>query len=98
MNSFSIDYISLIFFLQVTKAERYALELISTIGCSVSLLGICLTILTHALLWKRLQHNAKTKVPSQVLMHLCGAIGMTDILAVLAGPAQNDKVKHDQLI
>ena len=60
----------------------------------MSLLGIILTILAHALLRKKLQHNAKTKVLSQVLMHLCGAIGMTDILAILAGPAQNNLVLH----
>ncbi|CAB3980610.1 adhesion G- coupled receptor D1-like [Paramuricea clavata] len=73
----------------VSKTERRALELISTIGCSVSLFGIFLTILAHALLWRRLQQNAKSKVPSQVLMHLCVAIGVTDILSILAGPAHN---------
>ena len=66
------------------------MELISTIGCSISLFGIFLTLLTYGLLWKRL--NAKTKVPSIVLMHLCVAIGMTDIFAIMAGPARNNEV------
>jgi hypothetical protein len=67
--------------------------MISTIGCSLSLVGIFLTMLTYALLWKRLQQNARSKVPSVVLMHLCVAIGMTDIFAILAGPALNNEVK-----
>ncbi|XP_028410421.1 CD97 antigen-like [Dendronephthya gigantea] len=71
--------------------ERRTLEVISTIGCSASLLGVVLTILTYALLWKRLHKNVKTTVPSQVLMNLCVAIGMTDIFAVLAGPAFNNE-------
>jgi uncharacterized membrane protein len=77
-------------FLKVEKDEKEALEIISTIGCSMSLFGIFLTILTYALLWKRL--NAKSKVPSIVLMHLCVAIGMTDIFAIMAGPARNNEV------
>ena len=68
------------------------MKLISTIGCSVSLLGIVLTILTHSLLWKK--QNSRSNVPSHVLLHLCIAIGMTDILSILAGPARNDEVEH----
>ncbi|CAB4014871.1 adhesion G -coupled receptor L2-like [Paramuricea clavata] len=71
----------------LSKDKRKALELISTIGCSVSLVGVILTILIYALFWKRLHSNSKSKVPSQVLMHLCVVIGMTDIFAILAGPA-----------
>ncbi len=56
----------------------------------MSLVGIFLTMLTYALLWKRL--NAKSKVPSIVLMQLCVAIGMTDIFAIMAGPARNNEV------
>ncbi|XP_028410420.1 CD97 antigen-like [Dendronephthya gigantea] len=72
----------------IGKAHRTALEIISTIGCSVSLFGIFLTILAHALVWKRLHKNAKTKIPTQVLMNLCVAIGMADIFAIMGGPAQ----------
>ncbi len=69
-------------------------ELISTVGCSMSLVGMFLTILTYALLWKTL--NAKSKVPSIVLMHLCVAIGMTDIFAIMVGPARNNEVSPAQ--
>ena len=82
-----------IYFLKLSKEERKALELISTIGCSVSLIGVILTILIYALFWKRLHRNSKSKVPSQVLIHLCVVIGMTDIFAILAGPALKYKVK-----
>ena len=74
--------------------EQEALELISTIGCSMSFIGIFLTMLTYALLWKRL--SPKSKVPSIVLMHLCVAIGMTDIFAIMAGPARNNGVSPGQ--
>ena len=80
-------------FVKVDGHEKQALELISTIGCSLSLVAIFLTILTYAWLWKKLHKNAKSSIPSQVLMHLCVAIGMTDIFAILAGPARNNEVK-----
>ena len=82
-----------VYLVKLSKEERKALEIISTIGCSVSLVGVILTILIYALFWKRLHRNSKSKVPSQVLMHLCVVIGMTDIFAILAGPALKYKVK-----
>jgi hypothetical protein len=92
---FTVNICTILYiYVKVSKTERRALELISTIGCSLSLFGIFLTILAHALLWRRLQQNAKSKVPSHVLMHLCVAIGMTDILSILAGPAHNYEVEH----
>ncbi|XP_028412666.1 adhesion G-protein coupled receptor D1-like [Dendronephthya gigantea] len=80
----------------LSKTEQKSLEIISTIGCSLSLVGVILTILAHAVLWKRLHKIADSKVPSKVLMNLCAAIGMTDIFAVLAGPARKNEVlnKH----
>ncbi|XP_028412665.1 adhesion G protein-coupled receptor L1-like [Dendronephthya gigantea] len=76
----------------LSKAEQESLEIISTIGCSLSLVGVILTVLAHAVLWKRLHKIADSKVPSKVLMNLCAAIGMTDILAVLAGPARKNEL------
>ncbi|XP_028410397.1 latrophilin-like protein LAT-2 [Dendronephthya gigantea] len=75
----------------LSKAERKALEVISTIGCSISLVGVLLTIATYALLWKSLHKNVNTNIPSQVLLNLCVAIGMTDIFAIIAGPAQKNE-------
>ncbi|XP_028410401.1 latrophilin-like protein LAT-2 [Dendronephthya gigantea] len=75
----------------LSKAERKALEVISTIGCSISLVGVLLTIATYALLWKSLHKNSKTNIPSHVLLNLCIAIGMTDIFAIVAGPAQKNE-------
>ncbi|XP_028412671.1 adhesion G protein-coupled receptor E1-like [Dendronephthya gigantea] len=76
----------------LSKTEQKSLEIISTIGCSLSLVGVILTILAHAVLWKRLHKITDCKVPSKVLMNLCAAIGMTDIFAVLAGPARKNEV------
>ena len=62
----------------------------------MSLFGVSLSILTYALLWGRLQENATSNVPTKVLLHLCMAIGMTDILAILAGPVKDHKVREAQ--
>ncbi|XP_028412672.1 CD97 antigen-like [Dendronephthya gigantea] len=76
----------------LSETEQKSLEIVSTIGCSLSLVGVILTILAHAVLWKRLHKITDCKVPSKVLMNLCAAIGMTDILAVLAGPARKNEL------
>ncbi len=77
----------------MNKHVKEALGLIPTVGCSISLVAIFLTMLAYALLRKRLQPHAKSKVPSVVLMQLCVAIGMTDIFVILVGTAQNNEVK-----
>ncbi|XP_028410393.1 adhesion G protein-coupled receptor E1-like [Dendronephthya gigantea] len=76
----------------LSKAERGALEKITTVGCVLSLAGVILTILAHVLQWKRIHRNAKSKVPSKVLMNLCVAIGMTNVLAILAGPGRDEEL------
>ncbi|XP_028410418.1 adhesion G protein-coupled receptor E2-like isoform X2 [Dendronephthya gigantea] len=73
----------------ISGSEKRALELISTIGCSLSLFGVTVTILAHAFMWKVIHRNVRSKVPSQVLMNLCVVIGITDILAIMAGPAHD---------
>ncbi|XP_028410387.1 CD97 antigen-like [Dendronephthya gigantea] len=73
----------------ISGSEKRALELISTIGCSLSLFGVTVTILSYAFMWKVIHRNVRSKVPSQVLMNLCVVIGITDILAIMAEPAHD---------
>ncbi|XP_028410433.1 adhesion G-protein coupled receptor D1-like [Dendronephthya gigantea] len=46
-------------------------------------------MLAHVLHWKKIHRNVTSKVPSKVLMNLCVAIGMTNVFAILAGPARD---------
>ncbi|CAB4008473.1 brain-specific angiogenesis inhibitor 1-like [Paramuricea clavata] len=72
---------------QLTESERKILETISTIGCSISLVGITLTVLLHVCFWK---HFKSPRV--KVLLSLCVAIGFTDIFAILEGVARDSSV------
>jgi hypothetical protein len=72
---------------QLTESERKILETISTIGCSISLLGITLTVLLYAFFWKQFKSPR-----AKVLLSLCVAIGFTDIFAILEGVARDSPV------
>ncbi|CAB4008983.1 adhesion G- coupled receptor D1-like, partial [Paramuricea clavata] len=69
---------------QLTESEREILETISTVGCSISLVGIVLTILMHVLFWKHVKSPR-----AKILVNLCVAIGFTDIFAILEGVARD---------
>ncbi|XP_028401051.1 adhesion G-protein coupled receptor D1-like [Dendronephthya gigantea] len=73
----------------LTKGEQEVLEIVSTVGSSLSLAGVLLTILAYVLQWKRLHKDGKSKISSKVLMNLCVAIGMANFLSILSGPARN---------
>ena len=64
--------------LQETDAsDRAALSWISLIGCTLSLIGILITLLVMSCFWKNLRSTR-----TRVLVNLCVAIGMTDVLIV----------------
>ncbi|CAB4005879.1 adhesion G -coupled receptor L3-like, partial [Paramuricea clavata] len=69
---------------QLTESERKILEMISTVGCSISLVGIVLTILMQALFWKQVK-----SLRAKILVSLCVAIGFTDVFAILEGVAKD---------
>ncbi|CAB4016253.1 adhesion G- coupled receptor D1-like [Paramuricea clavata] len=69
---------------QLTESERKILETISTIGCSISLVGITLTILMQVCFWRQVK-SPRTKI----LVGLCIAVGFTDIFAILEGVARD---------
>ena len=57
--------------------DRAALSWISVIGCSLSLIGILITLFVMMCFWKNLR-SPRTRV----LVNLCVAIAMTDVLVV----------------
>jgi hypothetical protein len=83
----SVTYFIFIHIFQLTESERKLLEMISTIGCSISLVGIVLTIFMQVCFWKQMK-SPRVKV----LLNLCVAIGFTDIFAILEGVARDSPV------
>ena len=74
---------------QIPEEHRKALELISTIGCAISLFGVLLTILVTMFFWRTL------KAPRTiVLMNLCVAIAVVCILVIAEGTARDSKVDY----
>lgn len=64
--------------LQKTDAiDRAALSWISIVGCTLSLIGILITLLVMMYFWKNLR-SPRTRV----LVNLCVAIAMTDALII----------------
>ena len=64
--------------LQETDAsDRAALSWISLIGCTLSLIGILITLLVMSCFWKNLRSTR-----TRLLVNLCVAIGMTNVLIV----------------
>ena len=62
---------------ETDAADRAALSWISLIGCALSLIGILITLLVMSCFWKNLRSTR-----TRVLLNLCVAIGMTDVLIV----------------
>lgn len=64
--------------LQKTDAiDRATLSWISIVGCTLSLIGILITLLVMMYFWKNLR-SPRTRV----LVNLCVAIAMTDVLII----------------
>ena len=62
--------------------------MISTIGCSISLVGIALTILMQVCFWRQIKSPR-----AKVLLSLCVAIGFTNIFSILEGVARDNTVR-----
>ncbi|KAK3746252.1 hypothetical protein QZH41_005286 [Actinostola sp. cb2023] len=71
----------------IPEGHRKALELISTIGCSISLFAVLLTIVVTMFFWKTL------KAPRTiVLMNICVAIAVVCGLVIAEGTTRDTKV------
>ena len=77
-------------FPKVSRTDRRALELISTAGCSVSLVALTCTILVTSIFWKKL-----TSVRTKVLLNLCVALAASCVLVIIAGAVQEHEVCAD---
>ncbi|KAM7434940.1 hypothetical protein ABFA07_015043 [Porites harrisoni] len=66
--------------------HKKALEIISTIGCSISLFSVLMTMAVTLFFWRDLK-GPRVKV----LLNLCAAIACSCILAILEGSARNEE-------
>ena len=62
---------------QIASEHEMALEIISTVGCSVSLLAVLMTISVMLFFWQKLK-NPRTVV----LINLCVAIAVSCVLVI----------------
>ncbi|KAK3746251.1 hypothetical protein QZH41_005285 [Actinostola sp. cb2023] len=73
----------------IPEEHRKALELISTIGCSISLFAVLLTIVVTMFFWKTL------KAPRTiVLMNICVAIAVVCGLVIAEGTTRDTKERY----
>ena len=72
---------------QVLGRHQQALELISTVGCSVSLAALTCTILVTLIFWKKLG-----SVRTKVLLHLCFFLAGSCVLVIIADRARESEV------
>ena len=72
-----------------TKSHKEALEIISTVGCSISLVAVAITIAVHVLFW-RILRSPRTKV----LLNLCAAVAISCILVISEKSARSKVSKR----
>ena len=67
---------------QEKRSHKEALEIISIVGCSISLVAVILTIILLSCFSRPLEAGVK------VLINLCAAIAITCVLAIFEGLAR----------
>ncbi|XP_020604101.1 adhesion G-protein coupled receptor D1-like [Orbicella faveolata] len=71
---------------EISGSHRQALELISTVGCSVSLAALTCTILVTLIFWRKLE-----SVRTKVLLHLCFFLAGSCVLVIIADRARESE-------
>ncbi|XP_078361558.1 adhesion G protein-coupled receptor B2-like [Oculina patagonica] len=71
----------------VGEAHTKALEIISIVGCSISLLAVVVTIAVTLFFWRAVKSPR-----SKVLLNLCAAVAVSCILVISEGSARDNKV------
>ena len=74
-------------FLKTSLPNKKALEIISIIGCSISLFAVLITMAVTLVFWRQLK-SPRVKV----LLNLCAVIASSCILVILEGSARNKEV------
>lgn len=77
---------------QIPDDHKKGLEIISTIGCSISLLTVTLTIAITVFFWKMLKGPRTV-----VLVNLCIAIACACLLVITESMARGNKVRSHQM-
>ncbi|XP_015772785.1 PREDICTED: brain-specific angiogenesis inhibitor 1-like [Acropora digitifera] len=71
----------------VGEAHREALEMISIVGCSISLIAVLVTIAVSLIFWRAIKSPR-----AKVLLNLCIAIALSCIFVISEGFARDNKV------
>ncbi|XP_044174180.1 uncharacterized protein LOC114947269 isoform X5 [Acropora millepora] len=71
----------------VGEAHRKALEMISIVGCSISLIAVLVTIAVSLMFWRAIKSPR-----AKVLLNLCIAIAFSCIFVISEGFARDNKV------
>ncbi|KAL9980408.1 hypothetical protein ACROYT_G008996 [Oculina patagonica] len=71
----------------IGEAHTKALEIISIVGCSISLLAVLITIAVTLFFWRAVKSPR-----SKVLLNLCAAVAVFCILVIFEGSARDNKV------
>ena len=75
------------FHFEVGEAHRKALEMISIVGCSISLIAVLVTIAVSVMFWRAIKSPR-----AKVLLNLCIAIAFSCIFVISEGFARDNKV------
>ena len=75
------------FHFEVGEAHRKALEMISIVGCSISLIAVLVTIAVSLMFWRAIKSPR-----AKVLLNLCIAIALSCIFVISEGFARDNKV------
>ena len=76
--------VCLLFSTQLGESDRKALEIISIVGCSISLLAVLITMAVTLFFWRVMKSPR-----SKVLLNLCTAIAASCTLVIFEGLARN---------
>ncbi|XP_044174181.1 adhesion G-protein coupled receptor G4-like [Acropora millepora] len=72
---------------EVGEAHRKALEMISIVGCSISLIAVLVTIAVSLMFWRAIKSPR-----AKVILNLCIAIALSCIFVISEGFARDNKV------
>ncbi|XP_058959688.2 uncharacterized protein [Pocillopora verrucosa] len=70
----------------IEQSHKKALEIISIIGCSISLLAVIVTMVVTVFFWRAVKSPR-----AKVLLNLCAAIAICCILVIAEGSARNNE-------
>ncbi|XP_068678794.1 uncharacterized protein [Montipora foliosa] len=71
----------------IGEADTKALEMMSIIGCTISLIAVLVTIVVTLLFWRAVKSPR-----SKVLLNLCVAVALSCIFVIFEGSARGNKV------